>query len=158
MPNPEVIALTREELPTLAKQVTDNLAPLGFPRTARQNLEDFLNTLHEAQKEQSVSTIALVSVPNEIPGPRLDFWALLEHPEVLDRDTVYIEQVVSNHTSKFAIPLGKIIPYEQYYGTFIQVVDPRGYPSAESLRDSLVKKYGAGFSAGVIAVANLVKS
>lgn len=153
MPSPEIISLTKETIPVFVGQITDNLASLGFPGTVRLHLEDFLNTLYE---DQILDNIALVSVLGEVPGPRLDFYAIYSHPVNL-LDDVQSEEAerIGYHHDKFALSLDKTT---DYYGTFIHILDPRMHPSTEALRDHLAARFGVGSSAGVIAVASLTRS
>lgn len=147
-----VYPLTAEAIPELTKKITHGLAVLGFPRTAGQSLEDFLMALHG---DRSVTGVALVSPTGRIPGPDLDFYVLPSR-EYRENLQLYQEDMrrIGGYHDSFVRVLREAHDPENYYGTLIHIISSS---SVEAFKDHLVRRFGQGFSAGVLVVATLMR-
>lgn len=143
MPDLEITRLRAVDIPRVVSRVTHNLTPVGFPNRATVNLEAFLKRLHQ---QPSVTALALISRP--------EAHALHMHGTLNTQDYRENSGASTDFSTCFPFPMSHSVrqPF-----TFEFNIVTIGSPSAKNLFDYCVRSYGAGWSAGTIAVLHFAR-
>src|SRR3989344_8354081 len=120
---PEIISLSKADIPVIVAEISSNLSQSGFPKAGQTNLEDFLTLLHS---NPNYSTAAFVSERSKI-GSEFHLYTLYSRDVNLKADSADMREVTEQWVEKFSWPMSK----DHQYSTFFHIVAPQSSPTSE---------------------------
>lgn len=139
----------QDDLAYVVEQVTSGANATKKVNQAElsQGLKSFLDSVFYNPNSGAIAFIDRRE--NNVP-PILDVYVLLSRPIGLFSDSRMMQEIISQHAEIFE-------QFHPIFNSYLHIVDPRRYPSAEVLSRDLAVQAESAASARVIACANFIR-
>lgn len=138
-----------EDLAAVVEQVTSGANATKKINQAElpQGLQSFLGIVFH---NPSSGAVAFIDRREHNVPPILDVYVLWSRPIDLFSDSRMMQEMYSQHAEIFE-------PFHPIFNSYLHIVDPRRYPSAEVLSRDLAVRAESAASARVIACASFIR-